>query len=517
MKTLLKNKYFSYLYVAALGGITSFSLPPYNYFIINFFTLSLFYIFITNYKKHLKKKIDYFKYGWIFGFGYFVLSLYWIIISLTFDQNFKILIPIALILVPSFIAIFYGLPLYFFSYFKNYNNVSLVLIFSVLFSFSEFIRGNVLTGFPWNFFVFSFSENLAFIQILSLIGTYSFNLICLTFFLLPAVFILRKSKYDIFFCTIFICLIFGVILFGEKRLNSKNDELAKDKKYLIKVISSKVDIKRFYNTDSEYDIVNDLINLSKPDKSVPTIFIWPEGMLTFTNLNDIYYYKDLFQLNFSNKHLIILGINDVQKNNNQKIFNSLAIVDNNLKVLNYYHKNNLVPFGEFLPMENFLKKIGLKTITNNYQSFSKGKDRKIISIKNENFDLNFLPLICYEIIYSGRIKKKNNFDLIINISEDGWFGNSIGPHQHFAHSIFRAVEEGRNIIRSTNNGISAFIGPKGKIISKAESTESGVLEIRNLKSNKETFFSKKGNNIFFYFLLFYIILIFFLKINREIK
>ena len=517
MKTLLKNKYISYLYVAALGGITSFSLPPYNYFIINFFTLSLFYIFITNYKKHLKKKIDYFKYGWIFGFGYFVLSLYWIIISLTFDQNFKILIPIALILVPSFIAIFYGLPLYFFSYFKNYNNVSLILIFSVLFSFSEFIRGNVLTGFPWNFFVFSFSENLAFIQILSLIGTYSFNLICLTFFLLPAVFILRKSKYDIFFCTIFICLIFGVILFGEKRLNSKNDELAKDKKYLIKVISSKVDIKRFYNTDSEYDIVNDLINLSKPDKSVPTIFIWPEGMLTFTNLNDIYYYKDLFQLNFSNKHLIILGINDVQKNNNQKIFNSLAIVDNNLKVLNYYHKNNLVPFGEFLPMENFLKKIGLKTITNNYQSFSKGKDRKIISIKNENFDLNFLPLICYEIIYSGRIKKKNNFDLIINISEDGWFGNSIGPHQHFAHSIFRAVEEGRNIIRSTNNGISAFIGPKGKIISKAESTESGVLEIRNLKSNKETFFSKKGNNIFFYFLLFYISLIFFLKINREIK
>jgi len=517
LKTLLKNKYFSYLYVAALGGITSFSLPPYNYFIINFFTLSLFYIFITNYKKHLKKKIDYFKYGWIFGFGYFVLSLYWIIISLTFDQNFKILIPIALILVPSFIAIFYGLPLYFFSYFKNYNNVSLILIFSVLFSFSEFIRGNVLTGFPWNFFVFSFSENLAFIQILSLIGTYSFNLICLTFFLLPAVFILRKSKYDIFFCTIFICLIFGVILFGEKRLNSKNDELAKDKKYLIKVISSKVDIKRFYNTDSEYDIVNDLINLSKPDKSVPTIFIWPEGMLTFTNLNDIYYYKDLFQLNFSNKHLIILGINDVQKNNNQKIFNSLAIVDNNLKVLNYYHKNNLVPFGEFLPMENFLKKIGLKTITNNYQSFSKGKDRKIISIKNENFDLNFLPLICYEIIYSGRIKKKNNFDLIINISEDGWFGNSIGPHQHFAHSIFRAVEEGRNIIRSTNNGISAFIGPKGKIISKAESTESGVLEIRNLKSNKETFFSKKGNNIFFYFLLFYISLIFFLKINREIK
>ena len=392
-----------------------------------------------------------------------------------------------------------------------------MLIFSVLFSFFEFIRGSILTGFPWNLFAFSFSQNLVFIQILSLIGTYSFNLICISFFLIPAIFILRKSKYDIFFCIIFIFLIFGVILFGEKRLNSEDDQLIKGKKYLIKVISSKVDINRFYNIDSEYEIVNDLIDLSKPDKSIPTIFIWPEGMLTSTNLKDIYYYKDLFQLNFSNKHLIILGINDVKKDSNLKIYNSLAIVDNNLNVLNYYQKNNLVPFGEFLPMENFLSKIGLKTITNNYQSFSKGKERKVISIKNQNFDLRFLPLICYEIIYSGKLKKTNNFDFIINISEDGWFGNSIGPYQHFSHSIFRAVEEGKNIIRSTNNGISAFIGPKGNIIDKIESTQSGVLEVRNLKKNKETFFSKNGNNIFFYFLLFYITLIFFLKINREIK
>ena len=134
MKTLLKNKYFSYFYIASLGAASSFSLPPYNYFIINFFTLTFFFIFIVNYNEHLKKKIDYFKYGWLFGFGYFLFSLYWIVISLTFDQSFKILIPIALILVPSFIAIFYGLPVYFFSYFIKFSNVSLILIFSFLFA-----------------------------------------------------------------------------------------------------------------------------------------------------------------------------------------------------------------------------------------------------------------------------------------------------------------------------------------------------------------------------------------------
>ena len=130
MKTLLENKYLSYLYVLLLGGISSFSLPPYNYFIINFLTLSLFFVFIINYKKFFKKKIDYFKYGWFFGFGYFFLSLYWVVISLTFEQNFNFLIPIALILIPSFIAIFYGLSLYFFSYFNKFNNISLVLIFT---------------------------------------------------------------------------------------------------------------------------------------------------------------------------------------------------------------------------------------------------------------------------------------------------------------------------------------------------------------------------------------------------
>ena len=126
--------------------------------------------------------------------------------------------------------------------------------------------------------------------------------------------------------------------------------------------------------------------------------------------------------------------------------------------------------------------------------------------------------ICFDIAFPNTVRKMNKSSLLmINVSNDTWFGNSIGPHQHFAHSIFRAVEEGKNIIRSTNNGISALVGPKGNIITKNESTQSGVLEIRNLKKSKETFFSKNGNNIFFYFLLFYITLIFFLKINREIK
>ena len=186
MLNLFKKFFLNYFYVFSLGAISSYSLPPYNYFIINFITFSLFFIFLFNKKKQILKNKSFFKYGWCFGFGYFLFSLYWIVISLTFDQSFKFLIPIAIILLPAFLAIFYGLITYLLSIFYSKNIVSSFFIFSILFGTIEFIRGSILTGFPWNLISFSFSNSIYFIQILSIIGTYSFNLICVTLFTLPA-------------------------------------------------------------------------------------------------------------------------------------------------------------------------------------------------------------------------------------------------------------------------------------------------------------------------------------------
>jgi len=516
LKNLFKKSYVVLLYPFFLGFLTSFSLPPYNYFIINFFTFSLFFIFIIKHLEVWEKKFIYFKCGWLFGFGYFLSSLYWITIALTFDENFKILAPLSLIVIPSFLAVFYGLAIFIFSFFIKNKNISLVLIFSIIFGTIEFIRGTILTGFPWNLFAFSFSENLKFIQILSITGTYGFNMICITFFLIPAIFILKKEKKEIFACLFFMFIAAFFLIFGHIKLNNQKLVPLQKNDYIIKVVSPKINIDRFYNNNNERKIIKDLIRLSSPDKDIPTIFIWPEGILTSTNLRDISIYKDLFIKNFSKKHLIILGINDAINDNGKiKIYNSLAVIDKNLNIKNFYYKNKLVPFGEFLPLENYLKKIGLRSITNNYESFSKGKTRKVIDTKNEYFSFSFLPLICYEIIYSGKLFKASNFDFIINISEDGWFGNSVGPHQHFSHSIFRAIEEGKNIIRSTNNGITAHIGFNGEIIKKIESTHSGVIEIIKFKKINSTFFSKNGNKIFFYLLIIYISFVFFINIKKK--
>ena len=122
--------------------------------------------------------------------------------------------------------------------------------------------------------------------------------------------------------------------------------------------------------------------------------------------------------------------------------------------------------------------------------------------------MRFLPLICYEIIYSGNLSKNSNFDFILNISEDGWFGKSIGPKQHFAHSKLRAIESGKYVVRSANNGMAAIINPLGEIEKKIDYDEAGFIDFEKRRDIEPTIFSIYGNKIFIISILLYIFLIF---------
>ena len=506
MRLLLQNKILIYLIPFILGLISSFSLPPYNFFFINFITFPflLFYL-ILNYKNG---KWTSFKIGWFFGFGYFISSLYWITIALTFEDNFKPLIPISLISIPLFLGIFYGIVTLFCSFFSLSKKFSTILIFSFFFSLIEFTRSFIFGGFPWNLVAFAWTDKINFLQILKFTGTYTFNLLSITIFLIPTIiFFDYKKIIKFFFLSSALILLFINFFYGSFVIKNDKKIANNNLNFLIKVISPNIDLSRYFNGESPEIIISELINLSNPNDLDQTIFIFPEGVLSNIYLEDLKNYRYIFEKNYSEKHIIIMGINSVQ---DEKIYNSMIVLDRNLNILSKYNKNKLVPFGEFLPFEDLFRKFGLKKITQGYNSFSSDNKREILNINN----ISFIPLICYEIIYSGLINKdNNNYDLILNISEDGWFGNSIGISQHFSHSIFRSIEEGKSLIRSANNGISAFINPNGKIIIDIESTEKGVIEIKEFKKTKKTLFSSFGNKIFFYFLLFYIILIFFLKRN----
>ena len=509
MLDLLKKDYLNFLYVFFLGTISAYSLPPYNYFVINFISFPLFFIFLFNENKKISKSLSFFKYGWSFGFGYFICSLYWIVISLTFDETFKFLIPIVIILLPAFLALFYGLIAYFFSIFYIKKIISSFLLFSVLFGLIEFIRGSILTGFPWNLIAFSFSDSIYFIQILSVIGTYSFNLICISIFTAPALFLLKQSKKEIVVCLFFILISFGFLSFGYLKNKEFHSSLSVKNDYNIRIISSNISLDRFYSKKNELKLINELIEISAPEKKTPTIFLWPEGIIPESYLDEMSVYKELFLNNFGNDDLIIMGLNSIEKNDDKNfIFNSMGIFNNKLELYQSYNKVNLVPFGEFVPFEDVLSLIGFKTITSQYHSYSSGNIRIPINIKNDKYDFKFLPLICYEIIYSGKLSKDEDFDYIFNISEDGWFGDSIGPRQHFVHSIFRSIESGKYIIRSANNGISAVINPIGIEEKKIKPGTSGYIDFSKSKSIKPTTFFLYGNKIFLILILLYIFLIF---------
>ena len=451
-----------------------------------------------------------FNIGWIFGFGYFISNLYWITNSLTFEDIFKPLIPLALILIPLFLGLFYGFSTLIFTFLNPKKNILSILILATSISIFEYFRSFIFGGFPWNLIAFSLVNYLEFIQVLSITGTYAFNSIIILFFLLPTIiFFDYKKKIKISIFIISLLVIFTNYFWGNTILKNYETTEKKNLGFTIKIISPKININRYFQTENPREFITELINISMPDQSNETIFILPEGILSNIYFEDLRKLKTLFSKNFSTKHKIILGMNVYEK---QKVYNSLLVLDNKLNVLKKYYKNKLVPFGEFLPFEQILTNLGFKKITRGYQSFSADNLRNSISLNN----FNFIPLICYEIIYSGKINKSDkDYDFILNISEDGWFGNSIGPIQHYSHSVFRSIEEGKAVIRSSNNGISAFINPKGQVIDKILTTEKGFIEIKSFKKSNKTIFSLQGNKIFFYFLTIYISLIFFFKIRGK--
>jgi len=513
--TFLNNKFFVIFFAPfVLGVITIFGFSPYNFTFINFFTFSIFLFLIFLVKKRTlsvyrkKKSNRYFFYlGCSFGFGFFLFGNYWISISLTHDEIFKDLIPFVLILIPLFLSLFFGLAILTVGRFSE-KNAYFVLLFSWVFSIFEYLRGNLLTGFPWNLISYTWSWSIESIQILSIIGAYSLSLISLTFFCTPFLFFQNKIiKKNIIFSLFFLLIFILNYFYGSYRINSSDYKF--DQNINIKIISPNFSIKD-YNANSELNQLKRLIKISEPEKDKKTLFIWPEGIFYQSHLQNIVLYKDLFIDKFSENHLIILGINNfvnVDDLNKKKYFNSLVILNHKLEILSVYNKLNLVPFGEFLPFEKTLSKIGLKKITPGYSSFSSGDVRKIINLGDQFNEKLILPLICYEIIYPGKIKTKNQYpDLLINISEDAWFGDSIGPYQHYTKAIYRSVEEGVFTARSANKGVSGFIDPNGKSLKVLDRSESGNIEYKMPQFKGSTLYSNHGNKIFFLIIFLYIFL-----------
>ena len=511
----LNNRFFN-LYVLSflLGSLTVLSFAPFNLTIINFIVFPLFFYlinFINKKSKSVYRKKPYrrnlFIFGTFFGFGFYLSGVHWIINSLTFDENFKIFIPFGLILIPLFLSLFISLTITIIGPFLKFN-VPSILLFSCSLALSDYIRAKILTGFPWNLWAYSFSWAIEFLQVLNHIGLFAFNLITITIFMAPTVFFFKISfKKKMSLISLLSVIIFLVSIYGNFLINKNNEkiELA-DNKFYVKVISP--NLKLGYNfTNSEMEMrLKKLLRYSNPDKTKKTLFVWPEGVFSGYSYFEILQFKKFFLNNFSKNHLVVFGINRYAMDK-KGFYNSLIIVNRKLEIIQEYKKQKLVPFGEFLPFEKWLNKFGLKKITEGHGSFLKAEKQDNLTIG----ELNILPLICYEIIFPQLTQSANQTNLIINISEDGWFGKSIGPSQHFVKAIFRAIEHNSFLIRSANQGITGIVDNKGKLVKKLDPSEIGNIElevplIQNQNRNK--------NDLIFFVLLITYIFIFNFNKNR---
>ncbi len=458
-----------------LGLLLALALPPFYIFPLAFVAFSL----ILKLYDNTKNKKEAFKIGYWFGFGYFLLGLYWISAALLIDiKQFGWMIPFALFGIAAVVAVYIGLVFYLLSYFKAKGFLK-ILIFAALWTLVEVLRGILFTGFPWNLvgYIWSFSDSV--IQTASVVGIWGLSFITVvtsSIFYLKLTSDISAKKSNLFIAGTlgFFCIINS---FGYFRLYSHSTEFVPGVNLRIVQANIKQDLKWdegevFNNFNKQVDL-----SLSSGYQDI-THIIWPESAIPYSldeNSNLLSVLKDIVPKN----GLLISGavrreqshdplFPDISRN----IWNSVLILGRNNKA-EFYNKNHLVPFGEYIPFRNLLP-LPINKITGGMLDFSVGGSKKIFNA--DNF-VKFAPIICYEVIFpDGIVDSKERPQVLINVTNDAWYGYSTGPFQHFQMARMRSVEQGIPLIRAANTGISGVVDAYGRVIKKSNLEEEIVID-----------------------------------------
>src|SRR6185295_1525271 len=158
----------------------------------------------------------------------------------------------------------------------------------------------------------------------------------------------------------------------------------------------------------------------------------------------------------------------------EQAYNSVYVIDHDGSILTVHDKVHLVPFGEYLPFQSLLERIGLQQLTKATGGYLPGDRRRSYSVPRAP---RMLPLVCYEVIFPGQaVPRDDRPGWVLNLTNDGWFGISSGPYQHFQQARLRAIEEGLPLVRAANTGISAVVDPLGRIVRSLPLGSEGVLD-----------------------------------------
>lgn len=512
-KTRIQALSFTWrLFFCLLSGMAvAAALPPTYIWAGAFIGLSLFYVLIHSFSVRAS-----FLAGWLYGFGFFTIGLYWIGNALLVEGNdYQWAWPLAVAGLPAALSLFTALAALLIRKFTNSEKLSGFLFFVIIMAAAEYLRGTLFTGFPWNLYGYIWGNSLPIMQSLSLGGVYALTTLTI-FWATLAGYALQSTnkKAVITVVAVGIVSFTALYIYGQNRLNASAP--ANDESAIIHIVQPNIKQEDKWNRDKAEDNLNTLVSLSQGRaeyENAARFVVWPETALNYRLLGNPEYQRLLRGMMPANTHLIS-GYFDAEKRGEDVVLhNSIAVFDSNMQRQAIYDKSHLVPFGEYIPFQNW---IPLEPVTR-FSGFEEGAGKKTLSVGAHRFS----PLICYEIIFPARVTAPSQTgsqrpQWIVNATNDAWYGDSAGPHQHLTITRFRAVEEGIPVIRAANTGISALIDSYGRVIKSLALNKSGFIEAPAPPAlEQQTLFSKYGNMVFAALLVSLLILSLALRIRDK--
>ncbi|MDX1917424.1 MAG: apolipoprotein N-acyltransferase, partial [Rickettsiaceae bacterium] len=340
-------------------------------------------------------------------------------------------------------------------------------------------------------------------QIASLFGIYGLSIL-VVITSASLFYLLNKKRIFFIFFTVFITapLWYFSYEFGNKILQNNPVKYTSIK---LRLVQPSIKQSDKWSQEAFWSNFQQHIDLSSENLSpfFPDIIIWPESAVIVQPTYTIVYNKLKAFTAITNSILITGGVTDNLYNpqrTKNKIFASIYSIDQAGLLLFEYHKSHLVPFGEYVPFSDYISY--MKKLTPGDEQYSPGSPRFTVGL--EKFGLKIRPLLCYEIIFPEEVLMSNkDADFIMNLTNDGWYGDSSGPYQHFYMSKIRAIESKLPLVRVANNGISGVIDSFGRILYKTK-----INQVVNLDSylprkvNGETFYyNNKNKYLYIYFIV----------------
>ena len=477
------------LVITASGAITALAFPPFDIVPAVFAMAGLAWAVRTSDSVRSAAFA-----GWAWSFGFHVAGLYWISNALLVGgDRYLWMVPLAIAGLPAFLALFTATAAALAQWasqalsgtrIKRLGLGQWLLLASVL-SITEWTRGHVLTGFPWNLPAYAWDSVPAMLQTASVVGAYGVSLLTVIMATAPALLFDRTiSRRDTAIAVAIVTsAVLGVGVWGGERLAEADTAMRQDT--IIRVVQGNVPQVDKWNPALRPGHIRRYLELSRPEtqpsrraaelplNAKPTVVVWPETAVAFLIDTESDALEALSQA-APDGGALIFGAPRLSRDASgaEQVHNSVLALSRSGKLDWVFDKHHLVPFGEYVPFREVLPIDKIVPGTRDFTPGPGAATRQSAGVPPVS------PLICYEVIFPGRVVAADGIrpEWLLNLTNDSWYGRSSGPYQHFAISRLRAIEEGLPVVRAANTGISAVIDSHGRVLARLELGRTGTID-----------------------------------------